>query len=187
MAKLAVFASGSGSNFEAIARRIGLSRHKICCMICDRRSTGAFERADRLGIPAYYVCYKGRERGEAEAEISRVVDESGADLIALAGFMRLLTPAFIDSYQDRIINIHPSLLPKYPGTQGIADSFNSEDPELGITIHRVDYGLDTGPIIMQKSFKRRGDEPLEEIESEIHKLEHTWYPAALIEILDSIA
>ena len=186
MAQLAVLASGNGSNFEAIAERLASGSHRISCLICDRKDAFAFKRAERYGIPSYYVSYKGRERAEAEREICSILDASGTDLIALAGFMRLLSPGLIDRYEGRIINIHPSLLPKYPGTHGIRDSYESGDTELGITIHRVDYGLDTGPVIVQKSFSRSGDESLEEIESRIHELEHQSYPAVLLEILDTV-
>lgn len=191
MPRLAVFASGSGSNFEAIAEQlsagqIASGRHEICCLICDRKDALAFRRAEKFNIKSHYVSYSGRSREDAEKEIISLLEESGADLIALAGFMRLLTPVLIDRYKDRIINIHPSLLPKYPGTHGIRDSYNSDDTELGITIHRVDYGLDTGPVIVQKSFTRKGNESLEEIESGIHKLEHESYPSVLLKLLDEI-
>ena len=186
MAGLAVFASGSGSNFEAIARSFEKSSHRISCLIYDRKDAYAFKRAEKYGIRSFYVSYHNREREEAEKEMISILDEQGADIICLAGFMRLLTPLLIDKYRDRIINIHPSLLPKYPGTHGILESFNSKDSELGITIHRVDYGLDTGPIIVQKSFTRKGDETLQEIEAEIHRLEHDNYPAVLLELLDGI-
>jgi len=186
MPRLAVLASGSGSNFEAIAEKMAGSAHSIACMICDRREAYVFDRAKKLDIPAYYVNYKGRDRLLAEEEIKAVLHDEKADLIALAGFMRLLSPDFIDSFPDHIVNVHPSLLPKYPGTHGIEDGFNSGDMELGITIHRVDHGLDTGPVIMQKSFIRRKNEVLHEIESRVHELEHIWYPAVLLEILDSI-
>ena len=114
------------------------------------------------------------------------MDSCKADLIALAGFMKLLSPGFIDKYPGKIINIHPSLLPRHPGTDGIRQSYLSGDTELGVTIHRVDYGLDTGPVIMQKSFNRTGEESLSEIETKIHELEYQYYPAVLIDILDSI-
>ncbi len=186
MAGLAVLASGSGSNFEAIAGQLKKSAHKVVCLICDRKDAYAFTRAEKYGIPSYFVGYKNRTRGEAETEIASILTAHNTDLIALAGFMRLLTPELIDRFPGRIINIHPSLLPKYPGTHGIIESFESEDRELGITIHRVDYGLDTGPVIVQKSFTRGGNETLEQIEKKIHELEHQSYPAVLLDILDEI-
>ncbi len=186
MARLAVLASGSGSNFEAIAEKISGSEHEICCLVCDKKDAYVFKRAERFGIKSHFVSYPGRKREDTEKEITEILEAAGTDLVALAGFMRLLTPQLIDHFPRKIINIHPSLLPKYPGKHGILDSYNSEDTELGITIHRVDYGLDTGPIIMQKSFKRCGKESIEEIESMIHQLEHQSYPDVLLEILGEI-
>ena len=187
MPKLAVLASGSGTNFEAIASAIAADgRHEIVCLICDRKDAYAFTRAGKLDIASYYVSYPGRERAEAEREMADILKGSGADLIALAGFMRLLTPELLDRYPGKIINIHPSLLPKYPGTHGIEEGWESDDSELGITIHRVDHGLDTGPVIMQKSFTRCGSESLAEIETRIHQLEHQYYPEVLLDILDTI-
>ena len=186
MAKLAVLASGNGSNFEAIADKFDGSRHQIVCMICNKKDAFVFERAARFGIPSFFVDYNGKSREEAETEIIGLLETAGADLIALAGFMKLLSPVLVDRYDGRIINIHPSLLPKYPGTHGIQDSYDSDDSELGITIHRVDHGLDTGPVIVQKSFNRDKKETLPEIETEIHRLEHFWYPEVLLKILDSI-
>ena len=160
------------------------SRHQIVCLICDRKDAYVFKRAESFGIRSFHVGYSNRRREEAENEIADIIDGTGADLIALAGFMRLLSPQLVDRYPGKIINIHPSLLPKYPGTHGIRESWESDDSELGITIHRVDHGLDTGPVIVQKSFTRCGDETFSDIESEIHRLEHQSYPAVLLEILD---
>jgi phosphoribosylglycinamide formyltransferase-1 len=100
--------------------------------------------------------------------------------------MRLLTPLFLDAFKERVINIHPALLPKYPGTHGIQDSYASKDREMGITIHRVNEGMDTGPIIKQVAFTRHGTEPLDRIEERIHRIEHETYPSVLIELLDEI-
>lgn len=186
MAKLAVLASGSGSNFQAIAETLAGSSHKVVCMICDRRDAFVFKRAEKLGIPSFHVSYKDRDKAQVEKEISDILTKTRADLIALAGFMRLLSPELIDRFPGRIINIHPSLLPKYPGTHGIKEGFASGDSELGITIHRIDYGLDTGPVIVQKSFIRSSNESFDEVESKIHKLEHKHYPAVLQDILDNI-
>jgi phosphoribosylglycinamide formyltransferase-1 len=185
VANLAVFASGSGTNFEAIAKAVSLTRHRLVCLIADRQDAFALKRAWKLGIPSHIVSYKGKSREAAEDEILSVLAPYKADYIALAGFMRLLTPRFINAYPSRIINIHPSLLPRYPGTRGIEESFRSGDRELGITIHYVDCGLDSGPVILQQSFTRGGAEGIEEIEGRIHELEHDWYPKVMIELLDA--
>lgn len=185
VAKLAVLASGNGSNFEAVAEAVNRSRHDISCLLSDNPEAFALSRARRFGIPALVVPYANRSREEAEEEILRVLDNYRVDFIALAGFMRLLTPRLLDAYPESIVNIHPSLLPKYPGTRAIQDSYASGDRELGITIHYVDYGLDTGPVILQKSFCRDGRESLEEMEARIHALEHRYYPETLIRIMDA--
>jgi len=182
---LAVFASGSGSNFQALAEALAATQHKLACLICDKKNAYAFERAQKLGIPSHHVSYAGRSREKAEEEIIDVLKPYRIDYIALAGFMRLLRKRLIDTYPSRIVNIHPALLPKYPGAHGIVDSYNSLDRELGITIHFVDYGLDSGPIILQKSFIRTGTEKIEEIEAAIHQLEHIWYPKVMIDLLES--
>ena len=185
MARLAVFTSGNGSNFQAIAEHIQKTEHTVACMICDRKDAYSFTRAEALGIKSYHVSYLKKEREEAEKEIISILEKEKIDLISLAGFMRLLTPLLTERYRNRIINIHPALLPKYPGTHGIEESYNSGDRELGVTIHYVDEGMDTGPVILQQSFTRRGSEPIEEIEKKIHKIEHTYYPETIRKLLDN--
>ncbi len=185
MANLAVFTSGNGSNFQAISEKILATEHRIGCMICDRKDAWSFRRAELMGIKSYYVSYYKREKTEAEKEIIDILENERIDIIALAGFMRLLTPSLINRYINRIINIHPALLPKHPGTHGIEESYNSDDKELGVTIHYVDEGVDTGPVIMQKSFIRSGNEPIEEIEKKIHNIEHTYYPEVIKKLLDN--
>ena len=186
MSRLAVFTSGNGSNFQAIAERIASNRkHTLVCMICDRKNAFSFTRAERLGIKSYYIPYAGRTREEAEKDISDVLESEKIDMVSLAGFMRIFTCGFVSRYSGRIVNIHPALLPKYPGAHGIAESFASKDRELGITIHYVDCGVDTGAVILQKSFIRDFSEPIEEIEKKIHKLEYSFYPEAVEKLLDS--
>ncbi len=99
--------------------------------------------------------------------------------------MRILTPFFVEKYKGKLVNIHPALLPKYPGAHGIEESYASKDRELGITIHYVDSGVDTGPVILQKSFTRDMSETIEEIEKKIHKLEYDFYPEVIEKLLDS--
>jgi phosphoribosylglycinamide formyltransferase-1 len=114
------------------------------------------------------------------------LEASRADVVALAGFMRLLTPYFLGRFPGPVLNLHPSLLPKYPGTRGIEESWRSADRELGISVIRVDAGVDTGPVVLQRSFARDGTEPLEEIERRIHGLEHAWFPVAVLDALDAV-
>jgi phosphoribosylglycinamide formyltransferase-1 len=186
VANLAVFASGRGSNFVALAGRLrDHARHRLVALLCDIPGAPVLERARELAIPARLVTYRDRGRQAAEAEMLAVLAEYRADVVALAGFMRLLTPYFLSRFTGPVLNLHPSLLPKYPGTHGIEESWRSDDRELGISVIRVDEGVDTGPVLLQRSFTRAGTEGIEEIERRIHDLEHEWFPAAVLQALDA--
>ena len=192
MSALAVLASGNGSNFEALtlalrSRPLGEGpRHECVLLIYDRKAAFAAERARLLGIPMRYVSYYGREASEAEADITAALDESRADLLALAGFMRMLSPSFVAARSGRIINVHPSLLPKWPGAHAIERAYRSGEREFGATVHFVDEGMDTGQVIDRGSFDAEGTEKLEEIEAEVHRIEHLIYPRAVMGILDAL-
>jgi phosphoribosylglycinamide formyltransferase 1 len=192
VARLAVLASGNGSNFEALVEamraRPGTAgpRHECVLLAYDRKAALAAERAARLGVPARYVTYVGRSKEEAEAEIGEALRQSRADLVALAGFMRVLTPLFARGWAGRVLNIHPSLLPKWPGARAIADAFEAGERDFGVTVHYIDEGVDTGPIIAQESFRAADREGLESIEARTHEIEHRLYPRVALEILDGI-
>lgn len=186
--RLALFASGSGSNVEAIldfAKVKGyLSQIKV--LICDKPQAQVIERAKKFHIPALFIEYKKNlartkeENKKRHEELIRAtLDEYGVNWIALAGYMRIFSEDFISHYPNRIINIHPSLLPKYKGKDAYEQAFASGDHKSGITIHFVDSGIDTGPIIYQKSFKRLDNDNLETFKSRGLKLEHTIYPMVL--------
>jgi len=186
MANISVFASGNGSNFQAIAEKIKDTRHCICSCICDQKDAYVLTRARDLSIPSYIIDYSKRKRKETEEEIISILEKQNIDIVCFAGFMRIITPFFINKYPKRIINIHPSLLPKYPGTRGIQESFESGDREIGITIHWVDEGVDTGEIILQKKCIRTSEDTLESAEMKIHHLEHTYYPEVIMQIVNKI-
>ncbi len=187
MARLAVFASGRGTNFVAIAGALAMAkRHAIEFVLCDVKDAPVLDRAQELGVPVVPVSYKGMTREAVEKKIVRHLERRRVDLVALAGYMKLLTPWFIHAFKGPVINLHPSLLPKYPGMHAIGESFQSPDKDLGISVMRIDEGVDTGPVLLQKSFVRTGTESLEEIEARIHKLEYEWFPHLLIELLDGI-
>jgi len=187
MARLAVFASGRGTNFVAIAGALAAAkRHAIELVLCDVKGAPVLDRAAELGVPVVSVSYTGMTRESVEKKIVRHLERRRVDLVALAGFMKLLTPWFLHAFKGPVINLHPSLLPKYPGTHAIEESFRSPDRDLGISVIRIDEGVDTGPVLLQKSFTRTGRESLEEIETRIHALEHEWFPRVLLEHLDGI-
>jgi phosphoribosylglycinamide formyltransferase-1 len=186
MASLAVLASGEGTNFEHIHKALSGTSHSLECLICDRKNANVIRRAQKLDIPSFYVSYKGRSREAAELEIISHCRAFGVQFLALAGFMRVLTKVMIDAFPGKIINIHPSLLPRFPGVRGIERSYNSNDTNLGITIHYVDESLDEGPVILQKSFKRISGKTLEDVEKQIHALEYKYYPKVIIEKLNTL-
>ncbi len=187
MARLAVFASGTGSNFVAVARAIeAAGRHKIEVLVCDKAGAPVLDRAAELRVPVMLVSYAGVTRQAVEKKIVRHLERRQVDLVALAGFMKLLTPWFIDAFKGPVINLHPSLLPKYPGAHAIDESFASNDPELGISVIRIEAGVDTGPVLLQKSFPRRAGESRQEVEARIHALEHELFPRVLMDLLDGI-
>jgi phosphoribosylglycinamide formyltransferase 1 len=187
MARLAVFASGRGSNFVAIADAVARGkRHAVEFLLCDVEAAPVLERARERKIPTFLAVYAGVPRPLVEKKIVRHLERRRVDLVALAGFMKLLTPAFLQGFKGPVINLHPSLLPKYPGVHGIEESYRSGDAELGISIIRVDEGVDTGPVVLQRSFTRSGSESLEEIEGRIHALEHEWFPKVVLDMLDAI-
>ena len=179
MANLAIFASGNGSNFEKIVRHLKDSKHKVY-LICNNIEARVLKRAEDLHIE-YFVMSPGCN---LEHEILSVLDVLDVDLIVLAGFTKILSPQFIDGFGRDIVNIHPSLLPKYRGKHGIEKSYKSLDTKLGITIHYVDYGIDTGEIIKQAFFDRDFSETIDEIEEKIHELEHEHYPPVIERLLN---
>ncbi len=185
MARYAVFASGRGTNFRRIEESLRESGHLLVCLVTDRPDSPAAEHAASTGVPVLPLAYRGRDKEELEKELVAALDERNVELCVLAGFMRILSPIMVDAFPRRIVNIHPSLLPKYPGADAIEQSFQSGDTVSGITIHYVDYGVDTGPIIMQDSFVRRPEESLDSFAAQIHSLEHRSYPRVVRDLLDS--
>jgi phosphoribosylglycinamide formyltransferase-1 len=186
MAKLAVFASGNGSNFQVIAEAVKSTSHSLEFLLCNIRNAYVVERAKLLAITTYIVSYLQKERQEAEKQILQYTKAHKIDLIALAGYMKLLTPFFLSSFKGKILNLHPALLPKFPGVDAIERSFKAGEKELGISIIQIDAGVDTGPILFQTSFTRSKDLTLEQAEARIHELEHIHFPAVIIQELDKI-
>jgi phosphoribosylglycinamide formyltransferase 1 len=188
MAKLAVFASGTGSNFVALAAALTAAhRHSIEFLLCDVRGAPVLKRAEELKIPTVLMRYeKGQPREVVEKKMVRHLERRAVDAVALAGFMKVLTPYFLQAFKGPVLNLHPSLLPKYLGAHAIEESFRSGDAELGISVIRVDQGVDTGPVLLQKSFQRAGTESLAQVEARIHELEHQWFPQCVIQVLDEI-
>ena len=185
MADFVVLASGSGSNFEAIVRGISGGPHRLLALVSDNPAAHALVRSERLGVASVVVNY-GAGRRRAETRLARLLHSYQPDLIVLAGFMKVLPPHIVETYPDRIVNIHPSLLPDYPGLHSIERSYADAGGKMGITIHVVDRGVDTGPVLARFVADRTGCPSLEEMEHRIHELEHRHYPEIIEEQLDAI-
>lgn len=187
MKRIAVFASGYGSNFGAIAEAVkrGMVNAQIVLLVSDKPECYAVERAKEHQIESFtFNAKEFSSKEEYETAIVRILNEKEVDLIVLAGYMRLIGNVLLDKFKGRIINIHPSLLPAFPGLNAIEQAYRAGEKVFGITIHYVDEGVDTGEIIAQECFKIEGDENLEEIEERVHELEHRLYPVVIENVLN---
>ena len=180
--KIAVFASGFGSNLQALIdfNTNGDLGGDIIFVFSNDPKAFALKRAKKHKIRAESIDPLGfANRQDFEVEILKILKEEKIDLIVLAGYMFLLTPLLIGEYKDRILNIHPALLPSFKGTHGIKDAFEYGVKISGVTVHFVDSELDNGPIIMQAPVFIGQDKTLEKFEEKIHKVEHKIYPQAV--------
>jgi len=177
-----VFASGYGSNLQAISDYIKTHPVNGCIamVLSNNPDAYALERAKKLNIRTYVFKLKDfKSREEYDQKIAETVKKEKIDLIVLAGYMLLLTPWFVNSFKNRIINIHPSLLPSFKGTQGIKDAYEYGVKITGVTVHFVDSELDHGPIILQEEVPVKDSDSLEDLEERIHQVEHRLYPQAV--------
>jgi phosphoribosylglycinamide formyltransferase-1 len=174
--------SGRGSNFYAIAKKIqeGYIKADFGVLISSNSKAKAIELAKEFPIKVYVVDYKKySSRREAEKEIERLLDEVNTDLIVCAGFMKVLTPDFVNKYRYRIMNIHPSLLPSFPGVNAHRQAIEYGVEISGCTVHFIDEGVDTGPIILQKAVRVYDDDDEESLADRVLKWEHKAYPEAV--------
>ena len=182
MRRLAVFASGNGSNFQAIADAIkeGNLEADISLVVCDREDAYVIERARMENIPVFSFSAKLYEnKAGYEREILDELHIHGVEFIILAGYMRLIGSTLLGEYSHRIVNIHPSLLPAFPGKDAIGQAFKAKVKETGVTIHYVDEGMDTGPIIAQEVVPILNGDTKDILQKRIQELEHDLYPKIL--------
>ncbi len=179
MLPVAVVISGRGSNMEAIARA-GLaqgSRYQVVRVIADRDSALGLARAAAMGIPTGIVPVKQfPDRSTFDAALGREIEASGARLVALAGFMRILSAEFVQRFAGRLLNIHPSLLPKYKGLDTHARAIAAAETHHGASVHYVTAELDGGPVIMQGRLRLLPGDTPETVSARVHTLEHIIYP-----------
>ena len=186
--RIAVFASGNGSNFQAIAEAIDSKQvdATICFLFCDNPKAYVIERAKKMGIPFKVFSPKNYEnRAAYESELLKQLGINAVDLIVLAGYMRIIGPTVLTTYANRILNIHPSLLPYYPGKSSIQDAFEANEKETGVTVHFVDEGVDTGPIIAQEMVAILPEDTLDSLEARIHQVEHRLFPQVIQKVIEN--
>ena len=188
--RLAVLLSGSGSGMVALLNHQMQNKclHETVLVISDRNDAKGLEKAESLGCETHAVLLpdiknKFQRRREHEGLIHQTLIDKGVELIILSGYMRILTPDFVKPWAGRILNIHPSLLPDFPGAHAHRDALAAGAKTTGCTVHFVDSGMDTGPIIAQKSLAVHEDDTEETLSERVKKLEHELYP----KVIDSVA
>lgn len=174
--------SGRGSNFTAVARKIlsGEINAKLGIVISDKKDAKALDIAGEFSMGAHWVdprAFSSRE--EHERAMVTLLKKNKTDLVVAAGYMRLLTPYFVKAYKNAVINIHPALLPSFPGVDGQKQAYDYGVKITGCTVHFIDEGTDSGPIIMQAAVDVRQDETVEELSARILKEEHRILPASV--------
>jgi len=181
MKKLGILLSGRGSNFEAIAKSVreGRLEAEIAIVISNRPNARGLERARELGLPAECIPSAGIERETYDRQVAVRLDEVGVDLVCLAGYMRLLSAWFVEHYPQRVLNIHPSLLPSFPGLESQRQALEHGVRFSGCTVHFVDEKLDSGPILEQAVVEVLDDDTEETLSARILEQEHRIYTDAI--------
>jgi phosphoribosylglycinamide formyltransferase-1 len=177
--RLAVFVSGSGSNLQAIIDA-KIPTVEIALVFSNNPNAYALERAKKYGIASLVIDHRGySSREDYEKEILRSIETHSIDLIALAGFMRILSPYFVSRFKNRIMNLHPALLPAFAGVNSVKQALEYGVKYTGCTVHFVDEGVDTGPIILQSVVPIFENDTEDSLLERIHKEEHRIYPEAI--------
>jgi len=188
--RIAVLLSGRGSNLEAIAnavRRGEIPGTEIVAVISDVPGARGLELARRKGLPAVAIPRPDYpSRAAQEAEVLSVLDAARTELLCLAGYMRILSPRFIDRYRGRILNIHPSLLPKFAGLEPQRRALEAGERRSGCTVHFVDEGTDTGPVVLQREVPIEPSDTVETLSARILEAEHLAYPEAIARVLAAL-
>ena len=176
---IAILASGSGSNAQAIIDKAaaGVLDVNVCCIICNRPGAGVIERAAKAGIACVVLDHKAYpDRESYDRAVVQHLQKYDARLVVLAGYMRLLSPVFLDAFSGRVINIHPALLPSFPGG---ADALEYGVRISGCTVHFVEEKMDGGPVIIQAAVPVNPGEDIDDLMQRIHAMEHRIYPQAI--------
>lgn len=181
MTRIGVLASGRGSNLQSIIDNCesGFIPGEVAVVVSDRKGAFALERARKHGIKGVFIDSSGRSREDFDLKIAEALEAEGVELVCLAGYMRLLSEGFVEKFSGRIINVHPALLPSFPGLSGQKDALDYGVKVSGCTVHFVDEKVDHGPIIVQKTAEVKEDDTVESLASRILRQEHIAFPEAI--------
>ena len=186
--RVVILGSGRGSNAEAIlqAQQAGkLGRARVVQLIADKPDAGILALGPRFGVPAAFVDpapFKTKLEGEGEDRFIAAIRAAEADLVVLAGFMRVLKPKFLEAFAGKIINLHPSLLPSFPGLDGIGQAFRRGVKVTGCTVHYVTLEVDGGPILDQAVVRIEAGDSMESLAAKVHAAEHALLPGVIAEL-----
>jgi phosphoribosylglycinamide formyltransferase 1 len=179
--RIVVLASGSGTNLQAILDELhGRGLVEVVGVGSDKPAAGALERGRRAGIEtAVFPAADYEDRAGRDAALGDWIESRRADLVVLAGYMQLLSAPFIARFRNRVVNIHPALLPSFPGLDAIGQALAAGVEATGVTVHFVDEGVDTGPVIAQREVPVPPEVARDELEAAVHRVEHELYPEAI--------
>ena len=186
MKRVGVLLSGRGSNLQALidAAKEGALGGEVAVAISNVAEAPGLEMARRAGVEALFRDHRGRLREDYDREIQAILEDRKVDLVCLAGYMRLLSAPFVRSYQGRVVNVHPSLLPAFPGREAQRQAWEHGVKVTGATVHLVDEGLDSGPILLQEAVLVWDRDTPESLAARILEIEHRLYPRAVRVLLD---
>lgn len=180
--RIAVFASGQGSNFQAIVDAVQEKKLDVSIelLVCDKPQAPVVARAQRAGVEAFVFSPKNYASREAyEQEILAIMEQKQVDLIVLAGYMRIITSVLVEPYYGRMLNVHPSMLPSFPGVNAIGQALDYGVKVTGATVHFVDGGLDSGPIVAQRAVTIEAGDTEDSLAARIHIIEQQLYPQVI--------
>jgi len=181
MKAIGVLVSGRGSNLQALIEeaRAGRLGGEVGVVVSNVEGAPALDKARAAGVPAFVRDHRGKTREEHDRAVLHVLQDHGAELVCLAGYMRLLSPAFLGALPHRVVNIHPSLLPAFPGLEAQRQAWEYGVKVAGATVHLVEEALDAGPIVMQEAVSVRPDDTADSLAARILEAEHRLYPRAV--------
>jgi phosphoribosylglycinamide formyltransferase 1 len=182
-ARVAVLASGAGTNLQALLDD-PIVGPRVVLVLSDRAGAGALERAESRGVPAVHLDPSGRSSSEYDLATLEKLRDAEVDIVCLAGFMRILTPPIVRAFEGRMLNVHPSLLPAFPGAHAVRDALAWGAKVTGVTVHLVDEEVDHGPIVLQEPVPILEDDDEARLHARIQEVEHRLYPQAVRLLLE---